>query len=52
MWLKFYNFRPENDGEKWSRKDVFEKISIRKDSFGPTGLLHKSKDSCLELQIQ
>ena len=24
IWVKFYHFWPKNDGENWSRKNIFE----------------------------
>ena len=40
--VKFYHFWPKNDGEKWSRKNIFEIPPCAKLFF----LLHRNAQNC------
>jgi hypothetical protein len=46
---EFYNFWPKNDGEKWSRKNIFE---IPKSILFLFILLHRKEDFTAKLPIQ
>ena len=48
----FYHFWPKNDGEKWSRKNIFEIPSCASHFLLINFILHRKEDFSTKLQFQ
>ena len=52
IWVKFYHFGPKNDGEKWSRKNIFEIPPCAKPFSNPLIYFKEWRIFFTKLQIQ